>query len=155
MPSLVGSEMCIRDRASTHPELSSSCSVKAPKFSHTTPILKSLYWLKVNERIEYKILSHIQDSLHRSIPTDLHNLIYVQSHSFVISHHHRSSTLIFISQKSQIALSVMHHRHPVFGIIFLLHSVNLVHHLSPQSLPLSSILDLKLTCSTNPSQHRS
>ena len=28
--------------------------VKAPKFSHTTPILKSLHWLKVNERIEYK-----------------------------------------------------------------------------------------------------
>ena len=31
--------------------------VKAPKSSHTTPILKSLYWLKVNERIEYKFLS--------------------------------------------------------------------------------------------------
>ena len=30
--------------------------VKAPKFSHTTPILKSLHWLKVNEHIEYKIL---------------------------------------------------------------------------------------------------
>ena len=51
--------------------------------------------------------------------------------------------------KSQIALSGIHH--PVFGIIFLLHSVNLVHHLSPPSqhpsLPLSSIPDLKLTCS--------
>jgi len=31
--------------------------VIAPKFSHTTPILKSLHWLEVNERIEYKILS--------------------------------------------------------------------------------------------------
>ena len=30
---------------------------KAPKFTHTTPILKSLYWLKTNQRIEYKILS--------------------------------------------------------------------------------------------------
>jgi len=43
--------------------------------------------------------------------------------------------------KSQIALSVMHHS--VFGIIFMPHSVNLVHHLSPSShhpsLPLSSI----------------
>jgi len=59
--------------------------------------------------------------------------------------------------KSQIALSVMHH--PVIGIIFLPHSVNLVHHLSPPSyhpsLPLSSIPDLKLTCSTNPSHCRS
>jgi len=61
--------------------------------------------------------------------------------------------------KSQIALSVMHH--PVFGIIFLLHSVNRVHHLSPPwlshhpSLPLSSTPDLKLACSTNPSPHKS
>jgi len=31
--------------------------VKAPKSSHITPILKSLHWLKVNERIEYKLLS--------------------------------------------------------------------------------------------------
>ena len=31
--------------------------VKAPKFTHITPLLKSLQWLKVNERIEYKILS--------------------------------------------------------------------------------------------------
>jgi len=31
--------------------------VNAPKFSHTTPILKSLHWLKINECIEYKLLS--------------------------------------------------------------------------------------------------
>jgi len=35
--------------------------VKAPKSSHITPTLKSLHWLKVNERIEY---IHIQDSLY-------------------------------------------------------------------------------------------
>jgi len=48
---------------------------------------------------------------------------------------------------------------PVFGIIFRLHSINLIHHLlqaSPHnpSLPFSSgIPDLKLACSTNPSHH--
>ena len=31
--------------------------VKAPKSSHITPIIKSLHWLKVNERVEYKLLS--------------------------------------------------------------------------------------------------
>ena len=31
--------------------------VKSPKSTHITPILKSLHWLKVNERIEYKLLS--------------------------------------------------------------------------------------------------
>ena len=31
--------------------------VIAPKSSHITPILRSLHWLKINERIEYKLLS--------------------------------------------------------------------------------------------------
>jgi len=31
--------------------------VKALKFTHTTPIPKSLHWLKISERIEYEILS--------------------------------------------------------------------------------------------------
>jgi len=32
---------------------------KTPKFLHITPILKSLHWLKINDRIKYKVLSHI------------------------------------------------------------------------------------------------
>jgi len=31
--------------------------VKAPRSSHITPILRSLHWLKINECIEYKLLS--------------------------------------------------------------------------------------------------
>ena len=31
--------------------------VKAPKSSHIALILRSLHWLKINERIEYKLLS--------------------------------------------------------------------------------------------------
>ena len=42
--------------------------------------------------------------------------------------------------KSQIALSGMHL--PVFGIIFRLHSVNLVHHLSPPSVTPSITFSL-------------
>ena len=30
---------------------------EAPKSSHITPILRSLHWLKITERIEYKLLS--------------------------------------------------------------------------------------------------
>ena len=43
--------------APTDPELSSRAVVKAPKSSHTTPILCSLPWIKVTERTEYKFLS--------------------------------------------------------------------------------------------------
>jgi len=32
---------------------------KTPNFHHITPILKYLHWLKINERIKYKGLSHI------------------------------------------------------------------------------------------------
>ena len=38
-----------------------------------TLILKSLHWLKVNERIEYKLLSH--KVLTTAQPSYLHNLI--------------------------------------------------------------------------------
>jgi len=31
--------------------------VKAPKFTHITPILKSLHWLKINEHVEHNTLS--------------------------------------------------------------------------------------------------
>ena len=49
--------------------------VKVSKFCHVTvtPILKSLHWLKINERIEYKLLS-----LTTAQPTYLHSLISVQ-----------------------------------------------------------------------------
>ena len=52
--------------------------VKAPKFCHVTPILKSLHWLKINERIEYKLLSLTYKALTTAEPTYLHSLISVQ-----------------------------------------------------------------------------
>ena len=40
-----------------HSELSCMSVVKGPKFCRIIPILKSLHWLKINERIEYKLFS--------------------------------------------------------------------------------------------------
>ena len=48
---------------------------KAPKFTHTTPILKSLHWLKINQRIEYKILSLTYEVLTTAQPFYLRNFI--------------------------------------------------------------------------------
>ena len=53
--------------------------VKAPKSSLVTPILRSLLWLKINERIEYKLLSLTYKVLITSQPDYLHDLISVQS----------------------------------------------------------------------------
>jgi len=53
--------------------------VKAPKSSHITPILRSLHWFKINERIEYKLLSLTYKVLTTSQPDYPRNLISVQS----------------------------------------------------------------------------
>jgi len=52
--------------------------VKAPKFCHVTPILKSRHWLKINERIEYKRLCLTYKALTNAQSTYLHSLISVQ-----------------------------------------------------------------------------
>ena len=49
--------------------------VKAPKSSHITPILQSLHWLKINERIDDKLLSFTYKVLTTTQPSYLYNLI--------------------------------------------------------------------------------
>jgi len=53
-------------------------AVKAPKSCHITPILHSLHWLKITERIEHKLLSLTYKVLTTTQPPYLHNLISVQ-----------------------------------------------------------------------------
>jgi len=49
--------------------------VKAAKSCHITPILRSLHWFKITERIEYKLLSLTYKVLTTTQPPYLHNLI--------------------------------------------------------------------------------
>jgi len=53
--------------------------VKSSRFPHITPVIKSLHWLKIKERIEYKLLSLIYKVLTTSQPTYLSKLVTVQS----------------------------------------------------------------------------
>ena len=54
--------------------------VKAPKSSLVTLILRSLHWLKINERIEYKLFFSLTYKVLITSQSDyLHNLISVQS----------------------------------------------------------------------------
>jgi hypothetical protein len=52
---------------------------KSPKFCHINPHLKSLHWLKIQQRIEYKILSITYKTLQSGRPSYLHSLLTVQS----------------------------------------------------------------------------
>jgi len=52
--------------------------LKAPKSCHTTPVVRSLHWLKITERIEYKLLSLTYKVHTTTQPPYLHNFISVQ-----------------------------------------------------------------------------
>ena len=54
---------------------------KTPKFHHISPILKSLHWLKINERIHYKILSITYKTLQSQQPAYLHSLLRLQTNN--------------------------------------------------------------------------
>ena len=71
--------------------------VKAPKSSHITPILRSLHWLKITERIEYKykLLSLTYKVLTTTQPSYLHNLITFQPPRST-----RSSSLVTLTRPS-------------------------------------------------------
>jgi len=57
------------------------------------PALKSLHWLKIKQRIDYKILSLTYNVLTTTQPSYLHNLISVQPHRST-----RSSDIINLSR---------------------------------------------------------
>jgi len=80
--------------ASTNQELFCySTVVESPKSSHITPVLKFLHWLKINERIEYKLLSLTYNVLTTSQPSYLCDSISVQP-----PHSTRSSSVVVISR---------------------------------------------------------
>ena len=165
-------QLKIQDGGGRHLEFRKNVNnfaVVNPKSSHITPIPKSLHCrLKVNERIEYKLLSLTYKVLTTSQPSYLNSLISVQP-----TRSTRSSSTVILSRppsphwKSQIAHSDM--QHPISEINSLIHSVSLTsyvsthllthlsahlyhhHHFHQPSLLHSFTPGSKPTFSTNPS----
>ena len=78
---------------------------RAPKSSHIDPALKSLHWLKIKQRIVYKILSLTYKVLTTTQPSYLYKLISVQPHRST-----RSSDIITLSRPpSSSSLKVNNH----------------------------------------------
>ena len=51
---------------------------KTPKHHHITPVLKSLHWLKIPKRVEYKVISLTCNTLQTSQPSYLRQLFTIQ-----------------------------------------------------------------------------
>ena len=69
---------------------------KIPKYYHITPVLKSLHWLKINERIHYKILSLTYKCLQFNNPTSLRNLLIILNTGY----NSRSSNVVTLKRHS-------------------------------------------------------
>ena len=65
------------------------------KYSHITPVLKSLHWLKIEQRIQYKLISLTYKVLTTNQPTYLHNLISLQT-----DNNTRSSDVVTLARPS-------------------------------------------------------
>ena len=72
---------------------------RTPKHSRITPALKSLHWLKIEQRIQFKIVSSTHNLLHKSKPSYLRKLIYVKPTGKTRSSDH-------------LCLSLFRHSHP-------------------------------------------
>ena len=68
---------------------------KTPKYNHITPHLKSLHWLKITQRIQYKILSLTYKSLQFKQPSSILDLLNIQP-----THSTRSSAVVTLQRPS-------------------------------------------------------
>jgi hypothetical protein len=68
---------------------------KTSRFHHITPVLKSLHWLKINQRIHYKVISLTYKILLSDQPSYLRSLLSLQS-----SRSTRSSSVVTLTRPS-------------------------------------------------------
>ena len=125
---------------------------KTPKFHHITSHLKSLHWLKITQRIQYKILSLTYKSLQYNKPFSISDLFTIQP-----TRSTRSSAVVTLqrpSNPSRLKISdrsfyfqapVLWNALPVYHTIFtlILSLLNLI--LFSRYLLLNSTSSLKLT----------
>ena len=77
-PIIIFTILSIPNSGDSDSELSCSCCFNAAKFFHVSLFLRSLHWLKIKERIRYKLLSLTYKVLTTSQPSCLRDLLSVQ-----------------------------------------------------------------------------
>jgi len=66
-----------------------------PKFAHISPVLKAVHWLKIEQRIQYKVASLKYKVLQSEHPSSFHSLLNVQSFRTT-----RSSVIVTLQRPS-------------------------------------------------------
>ena len=115
---------------------------KTPKFNHISPILKSLHWLKVQQRIQYKVISLTHKALHSGHPSYLRTLLHLNN-----TRSTRSSLLITLIRPTNNSSLQITNRFSVlllrlYGTLFLLIYVTILILLLPQSALILTPFDI-------------
>ncbi|HEY5138311.1 MAG TPA: hypothetical protein VIJ25_03195, partial [Methylococcales bacterium] len=79
--------------------------VSSPKFSHASPIIRSLHWLKINERIQYKVISTTFKTIATSKPSYLRSLLTLQPQGRTRSSSYATPTLVRPPTGSKLKLT--------------------------------------------------
>jgi len=107
-----------------------------------TPILKSLHWLKMNEKTKYKVLSLTYKSLKTGQSSYIRSLLSFSSHRCI-----ESSSPITLSRPSltsplKIANRSFYHSAPVLWNNLPSYLRQVVHHVTPSPISNSPVSDL-------------
>jgi len=115
---------------------------KTHKFHNITPILKFLNWLKINERIKYKVLSLTYKSFITGQPSYLRSLLSFPSHRCTWS----SSLITLVALLSPLVLKIanisFYQSAPVLRNNLPSHIRQVAHHVTPSPISNSSVSDL-------------
>src|SRR6218665_3573885 len=108
--------------------------------NHITPVLKKLHWLKIPERIEYKVISLTYNTLQSSQPSYLRHLFTIQpprstrsSSTLTLLRLSVTSSLKFSNRSIAVAVQPLWNKLPQHCDKYLTHSTS-----SLKPLPLSS-----------------
>src|SRR6218665_154564 len=92
---------------------------KTPKHHHITPVLKKLHWLKIPERIEYKVISLTYNTLQSSQPSYLSQLFTIQpprstrfSSTLTLLRPYVTSSLKFSNRSIAVAVPILWNKLP-------------------------------------------
>ena len=71
---------------------------RTPKYEHITPALKSLHWLPVKYRVQFKILLLVYKSLHGLAPAYLKHLLQTRVPSRILRGHEKRQLVVPVTK---------------------------------------------------------
>ena len=91
---------------------------RTPKHSHISPVLKSLHLLKIEQRIQYKIISITHHLLHITEPKYLHRHINIKPPSRTRSSDHLCLSLPPVFTRLKFADRSFRNSSPAYGTLY-------------------------------------